>query len=149
MRVKKEFIKSLLNNISIDASMECQTIDVITGRFIYCGMSTPPIRDYELVYVSGTPYLIHGDYRYKLTGEVLEYYKKWEGLENMAKQIVENYGGKKYSLNDASEILGIKVRTLRQWVHDGKVNAIKYSRGSRVYITAEELERVRDNGNKD
>jgi excisionase family DNA binding protein len=101
-----------------------------------------------LVYVSGAPYLLHGDYRYKLTGEVLEYYKKWEGLENMAKQIVENYGGKKYSLNDASEILGIKVRTLRQWVHDGKVNAIKYSRGSRVYITAEELERVRDNGNK-
>ena len=148
MKIKKEFIKSLLNNISVNASMECQTIDVITGRFIYCGTSTPPIRDYELVYVSGIAYLLHGDYRYKLTGEVLEYYKKWEGLENMAKQIVENYGGKKYGLNDASDILGIKVRTLRQWVHDGKVNAIKYARGSRVYITAEELERVK-NGNKD
>lgn len=148
MRIKKEFIKSLLNNISVNASMECQTIDVITGRFIYCGMATPPICDYRLIYVSGVAYLLHEDYRYKMTDEVLEYYKKWEGLENMAKQVVENYCGKKYSLNDASDILGIKVRTLRQWVHDGKINAIKYSKGSRVYITAEELERVK-NGNKD
>lgn len=48
-----------------------------------------------------------------------------------------------YSLRSAAELLGIKTRTARLWVHEGKLSAIKYPGGQRWYVTQEEIERVR------
>lgn len=48
-----------------------------------------------------------------------------------------------YSLRSAAELLGIKTRTARLWVHTGKLSAIKYPGSQRWYVTAEEIERVR------
>lgn len=42
-----------------------------------------------------------------------------------------------------AELLGIKTRTARLWVHEGKLSAIKYPGSQRWYVTAEEIERVR------
>lgn len=53
---------------------------------------------------------------------------------------------KMYSLRSAAELLGIKTRTAREWVHNGKMYAIKYPGGKRWYVTAEEIERVKGNG---
>lgn len=54
---------------------------------------------------------------------------------------VERY----YNLNEASTLLGIKVRTARGWVHDGKLRATKY--GSRSWYVAESEIRRIQNGN--
>lgn len=48
-----------------------------------------------------------------------------------------------YSLRSAAELLGIKTRTARLWVHEGKLNAMKYPGGQRWYVTQEEIERIR------
>ena len=48
-----------------------------------------------------------------------------------------------YSLSDASGKLGIKVRTARQWLRDGKLKAVKYPASNRWFISAEEIKRVR------
>ena len=55
-----------------------------------------------------------------------------------------------YSLRSAAELLGIKTRTARLWVHEGKLNAMKYPGSQRWYVTAEEIERIRSDkdGNK-
>lgn len=55
-----------------------------------------------------------------------------------------------YSLRSAAELLGIKTRTARLWVHEGKLLAIKYPGSQRWYVTAEEIERIRSDkdGNK-
>lgn len=50
-----------------------------------------------------------------------------------------------YTLERVAEILGIKVRTARQWVHDGKLKAIKYP-GGRIWVVSEsEINRLLDN----
>lgn len=56
-----------------------------------------------------------------------------------------------YSLRSAAELLGIKTRTARLWVHEGKLNAMKYPGSERWYVTQEEIERIRGikNENKD
>lgn len=51
--------------------------------------------------------------------------------------------GQMYSLRRAAELLGIKTRTARLWVHNGKLNACKYPNSQRWYVTQEEIERVR------
>lgn len=51
--------------------------------------------------------------------------------------------GQMYSLRSAAELLGIKTRTARLWVHEGKLSAIKYPGSQRWYVTAEEIERIR------
>ena len=48
-----------------------------------------------------------------------------------------------YSLRSAAELLGIKTRTARLWVHNGKLNAMKYPGSERWYVTQEEIERIR------
>ena len=59
---------------------------------------------------------------------------------------------KLYSLRQACDKLGITVRTLRQWVHDGKIKAFKYPDGRRWFITQETIDefiaRGEENGNK-
>ncbi len=49
-----------------------------------------------------------------------------------------------YTIRDAAVILGIKVRTLRQWIHDGKINAYKRDFSRRWVIRESELRRVKD-----
>lgn len=56
---------------------------------------------------------------------------------------------KYYSLRKAGEMLGIRVRTCRQWIHDGKIVAIKYPSSNRWYISESEIVRLRNAKDKD
>ena len=49
-----------------------------------------------------------------------------------------------YNVNQAAEALGIKVRTIRQWIHTGKIKAGKYPVSNRWYIAESEIRRLRD-----
>lgn len=50
---------------------------------------------------------------------------------------------KMYSLRKTADILGIKIRTAREWVHTGKMNAIKYPGSQRWYVSFDEIERLK------
>lgn len=54
---------------------------------------------------------------------------------------------KGYSLREAADLLGMKVRTIRQWVHDGKIRAVKIT-GSRRWIVMESEIRRLQSGNE-
>lgn len=47
------------------------------------------------------------------------------------------------SLRKIADILGIKIRTAREWVHTGKMNAIKYPGSQRWYVPESEIRRLR------
>ena len=47
-----------------------------------------------------------------------------------------------YNLNQVAELLGVKVRTLRQWISTGKLNATKITGTNRWIVTASEIERL-------
>lgn len=51
---------------------------------------------------------------------------------------------KRYNLKQASDMLGIKVRTAREWVHKGKLRAHKYAVSNRWYVAESEIERLRN-----
>lgn len=55
---------------------------------------------------------------------------------------------KNYNIVKTAELLGIKVRTVRQWIRDGKIKAVKYEVSNRWFIPESEIERLK-NGNKD
>ncbi len=44
-----------------------------------------------------------------------------------------------YNLDEAAKILGVKVRTLRGWIKEGRVVSFKIANGRRKFITREEL----------
>ncbi len=46
------------------------------------------------------------------------------------------------NIRQASKLLGIKVRTVRQWIHDGKIKAGKYDVSNRWFIEESEIERI-------
>ena len=48
-----------------------------------------------------------------------------------------------YNLNEVAELLGLKVRTVRQWVKDGKVKATKIAGSRRWIVTESEIRRLR------
>lgn len=48
-----------------------------------------------------------------------------------------------YTVRDAAVLLGIKVRTLRQWIHEGKITAYKHEFSRRWFIDEDELRRVK------
>ena len=48
-----------------------------------------------------------------------------------------------YNLNEASVLLGIKVRTAREWVHNGKMKAVKYPNGKMWHVPESEIRRLR------
>ena len=52
---------------------------------------------------------------------------------------------KRYSIRQASELLGIKVRTVREWIRLGKIKAEKYEVSNRWFISESEILRVRGN----
>lgn len=50
---------------------------------------------------------------------------------------------KRYSVRQASNLLGIKVRTVREWIKLGKLKGIKYDCSNRWFIPESEITRVR------
>lgn len=50
---------------------------------------------------------------------------------------------KAYDLLDAASLLGMKVRTVRQWVLEGKIKAKKISGGRKWVIMESEIKRLR------
>ena len=58
--------------------------------------------------------------------------------------IMEQY----YDIRAAAQLLGMTVRTVRQWVHDGKIKAVQYVRRGKWYIPETEKNRVRNGGKK-
>lgn len=50
---------------------------------------------------------------------------------------------KNYSIKQASDLLGIKIRTVRQWIRDGKIKGKKYPKSPRWFIAESEIKRVR------
>lgn len=49
---------------------------------------------------------------------------------------------KYYTLRQASEILGLKVRTVREWIRVGRIKAIKLGGSNRWFISHDEIERI-------
>lgn len=49
---------------------------------------------------------------------------------------------KYYNLNETAEILGVKVRTLREWLKDGSLKAQKYDGKKKWYVSQSEVERL-------
>lgn len=52
-----------------------------------------------------------------------------------------------YNLNEVAELLGLKVRTVRQWVKDGKVKATKIADSRRWIVTESEIRRLQNGDN--
>lgn len=50
---------------------------------------------------------------------------------------------KAYDLAQAAKMLGMKMRTVRQWVIDGKIKATKITGGRKWVITESEIKRLR------
>lgn len=48
----------------------------------------------------------------------------------------------RYSLRQASNLLGIKVRTIREWIRNGKIKAQKYEVSNRWFICQSEIDRI-------
>lgn len=48
-----------------------------------------------------------------------------------------------YNIVQTSRLLGIKVRTVRDWISKGKLRAQKYECSNRWYISESEINRVR------
>ena len=47
-----------------------------------------------------------------------------------------------YNLKDVADLLGLKVRTVRQWVHDGKIQATKIPNSRRWIVMESEIKRL-------
>ena len=57
-----------------------------------------------------------------------------------------------YNIRQTANILGLKVRTIREWIRTGKLKASKYPVSNRWFISDEEIARVmgkESNDNKD
>ena len=54
-----------------------------------------------------------------------------------------------YELHVAADMLGKKVRTVRYWVSTGKMKAIKSLTGYRWLVSADEIERLKGEGEND
>ena len=48
-----------------------------------------------------------------------------------------------YNIRAAAQLLGMTVRTVRQWVHDGKIKAVQYANRGKGYIPESEINRIR------
>jgi len=57
----------------------------------------------------------------------------------MRQEGIERY----YNLKEVSVLLGIKVRTAREWVHNGKMNAVKYPNSKMWHVPESEIRRLR------
>lgn len=50
---------------------------------------------------------------------------------------------KQYNIRQASELLGIKVRTVREWIRNGKLKADKYECSNRWFVSEGEIKRIK------
>lgn len=50
---------------------------------------------------------------------------------------------KTYNIRQAADLLGIKVRTVREWIRLGKLNGTKYDCSNRWFISESEIKRLR------
>jgi len=48
-----------------------------------------------------------------------------------------------YNLLQVADFLGLKVRTVRQWIHDGKLKATKLEGSRRWVVSESEIKRIR------
>lgn len=48
-----------------------------------------------------------------------------------------------HSTRETAKLLGVKVRTIREWIRTGKIRAQKYPGSRRWYITDEEISRIK------
>ena len=51
---------------------------------------------------------------------------------------------KVYNTLQVAELLGLKLRTIRQYIQDGKINAKKVPGSRRWYVTESEVKRLRN-----
>lgn len=51
---------------------------------------------------------------------------------------------KGYNLKEVADCLGMKVRTMRQWVHDGKMKATKPAGGKQWMVLESEVRRLQN-----
>ena len=51
---------------------------------------------------------------------------------------------KNYTLKQVADILGIKVRTVREWVKTGYLKAKKYDGKRMWFVTQSEIERIKN-----
>lgn len=49
---------------------------------------------------------------------------------------------KAYKISEAANMLGIKIRTIRQWIHDGKIKAFRYPNSRNLFVTENEIKRL-------
>lgn len=49
---------------------------------------------------------------------------------------------KHYTIKDSSKLLGIKVRTVREWIKTGKLKAVKYPNCNMWFIPQDEIIRI-------
>lgn len=57
--------------------------------------------------------------------------------------------GQCYNIKQAAELLGIKVRTVREWIKLNKLHAEKYECSNRWFVSEEEINRIRGEKNID
>lgn len=48
-----------------------------------------------------------------------------------------------YNIRAAAQLLGMAVRTVRQWVKEGKIKAVQYRLRGKWYIPESEINRIR------
>ena len=55
------------------------------------------------------------------------------------------------TIREAAQMLGRKVRTIRGWIYDGKIDAVKDLKGYRWLVFIDEVNRIleADDANKD
>ena len=51
-----------------------------------------------------------------------------------------------YNIRDTALLLGVKVRTVRQWIKDNRINGIKIAGSNRWSISESEIDRVQKQG---
>lgn len=63
--------------------------------------------------------------------------KQRNGGEKVVQEVIKHY-----TVRQTSELLGIKVRTVRDWISKGKIRAVKYDGSNRWFISHKEIQRI-------
>lgn len=56
---------------------------------------------------------------------------------------------KMFTIRDTAVLLGMQVRTARQWVRDGKIKGVKFAGSNRWKVSETEIKRVQNNSNSE
>lgn len=54
-----------------------------------------------------------------------------------------------YNIRDTALLLGVKVRTVRQWIKDNRINGVKIAGSNRWSVSESEIDRVQNNSNSE